>query len=113
MRKLYISKENKNCYELQNLKKYIDLEYLIVRCNLFNVPDLSEFINLKTLSLSFNKLTSLSGFKALKNLSTLETLYLGGNLIEDLNGLKDLEGLQNLRTLDLSNNKIVELILIN
>ncbi len=71
--------------------------------NIAEIKGLENFINLKSLKLSANRITTISKLDQLKDLQKLE---LNENKIREINGL---ENLTNLKELDLSGNQIEEI----
>ena len=111
---------NLNELELKTFTEQNVLDY----CQLNNI----NFLDIKTLLLSSNKLTDISGIKLFKN---LEHLYLTGNRLIDIsvlnnliklkglylnnNKLKDIKNLYNLtklKILDISGNKLTDISIV-
>lgn len=79
-------------------------DVLYLQCKGYTkIADLEEYINVKTLWLNNNSLSSISCLSTLANLSTL---YLQDNIIEKIEGLDELTSLE---TLILSSNYIEEI----
>ena len=84
------------------------IHYLIVYlnlhgCNIRQIDNLNECVNLKHLILSFNEIHKIEG---LEDLVLLERLELGFNLIKRIEGLR---GLEALKKVELNNNLIYRL----
>ena len=96
--------------ELVFMRSKVDRLDMVKNLNLWGndisgVGVLREMPNVEVLSLSVNKITSLSDFKYC---SKLTELYLRKNLISDLNEVKYLKALKNLRVLWLWDNPCAE-----
>ena len=74
--------------------------------DLSDVSILADLPNIEIISLSVNKITSLSAFKNMKH---LRELYLRKNLIADIKEIEELKSCPNLKILSLIENPITEI----
>ena len=74
--------------------------------DLSDVSILADLPNIEIISLSLNKITSLSAFKNMKH---LKELYLRKNQIADINEIEELKSCPNLKILTLIENPITEI----
>ncbi len=88
---------------LNNLHKFVNLQELVVCCNITELKGLDNLVNLQILDLRWNKITEIKG---LDNLVNLQYLNLSNNKITKIKKFKNLVNLQHL---DLSFNKITEI----